>query len=419
MRKNVCRNVAKLAALVFLGLLVLPLAAFAQTAALTGYCNHGGTQASVSGMKSTNFQQTIIPSCTVTVFLTGTQTKATLFADTNGTPLSNPFTANASSSLTSGQWTFWVAVNQGYDVVGSGGVAPNTYSSPVPLVTGGFPGFQFSGGGVAQIIAGTGVTLSPTDGLGTVTINSTGGGGGPFPLTDTFITGAGNNGIPNFFASSSCNALSCAAGTPSTSTDTSIGINQAGNSTTNSSALFDFRYNAFGMYNTNPLPSGFGFNFVIQSGFPAETAYTTGSKSAIQGAEQDMRFEQALFINPGYVTSGEGCPFNCPSAGYTSTAQWQIQNVLTQNNFFPGAGVRGIWGQTNNFTGIGDASVMHFNNLYAGVQSQLPTKVYTDLESRTSQHQQIGKEQLPLLLILATLSPIRRPRQILRASDGT
>ena len=34
------------------------------------------------------------------------------------------------------------------------------------------------GGGVTQITAGTNVTISPTDGLGNVTVNSTGGGGG-------------------------------------------------------------------------------------------------------------------------------------------------------------------------------------------------------------------------------------------------
>ena len=39
-------------------------------------------------------------------------------------------------------------------------------------------------GGVVQILAGTNVTLSPADGLGTVTINATGGGGGS-PATPT------------------------------------------------------------------------------------------------------------------------------------------------------------------------------------------------------------------------------------------
>ncbi len=47
-----------------------------------------------------------------------------------------------------------------------------------------------SNGGVTQIVAGTNVTISPTDGLGAVTINST-GGGAAFPFTgNAIITGS-------------------------------------------------------------------------------------------------------------------------------------------------------------------------------------------------------------------------------------
>jgi hypothetical protein len=46
-------------------------------------------------------------------------------------------------------------------------------------------------GGVTQIIAGTNVTISPTNGLGAVTINSTGGSGNAFPYTGSAqITGS-------------------------------------------------------------------------------------------------------------------------------------------------------------------------------------------------------------------------------------
>lgn len=41
-------------------------------------------------------------------------------------------------------------------------------------------------GGVTQIIAGTNVTISPTNGLGTVTINSSGGGGGSSATSNLF-----------------------------------------------------------------------------------------------------------------------------------------------------------------------------------------------------------------------------------------
>jgi len=53
-------------------------------------------------------------------------------------------------------------------------------------------------GGVTKIIAGTNVTISPTNGLGNVTINSAGGAGGGASvlddLTDVVITGTPTNG---------------------------------------------------------------------------------------------------------------------------------------------------------------------------------------------------------------------------------
>jgi len=108
------------------------------TASVSGYCNAGATKASASNVKSTNYQQGVIPSCTVTVYITGTQTLATIYADNTGTSLSNPFTANSASSINSGYWLFYAASSQGYDVVLSGGVSPNMYTYPVTL-TGMYP----------------------------------------------------------------------------------------------------------------------------------------------------------------------------------------------------------------------------------------------------------------------------------------
>jgi hypothetical protein len=68
-----------------------------------GYC-----QAQNTGARSTG--------CTVTVYQTGTLTLATIYADNIGTPLANPFTANA----TSGLWAYY-ADNGRYDVQFSGG----------------------------------------------------------------------------------------------------------------------------------------------------------------------------------------------------------------------------------------------------------------------------------------------------------
>jgi hypothetical protein len=102
--------------------------AVAQNSALTGYCTQGATAALVSGLKSTNQLQGVIPKCTVTVFQTGTSTKATIYSNSTRTPLANPFTANA----TSGQWLFYAATAC-YDVVLSGGTPPNSFQSPVTL----------------------------------------------------------------------------------------------------------------------------------------------------------------------------------------------------------------------------------------------------------------------------------------------
>ena len=109
----------KLALLLLLAAPVLK----AQTAALPVYdCTQHGTQALTSGLKSTNFQQGIVPSCQVTIYLTGTTTIAT-------TSPQSPFTANSNGSLP----PVYAATGQGYDVVFSGKIPPNTYPSPVTL----------------------------------------------------------------------------------------------------------------------------------------------------------------------------------------------------------------------------------------------------------------------------------------------
>lgn len=111
----------------------------AQTGAITDFCKQGATVANTSGLTSNNTLQGVIAGCLVSVYATGTTNLATIFADGSSTPLSNPFTANT----TTGQWIFYAAVNQGYDVVLSGGIPPNTYQSPLTL-TDLFPASAFS-----------------------------------------------------------------------------------------------------------------------------------------------------------------------------------------------------------------------------------------------------------------------------------
>ena len=108
---------------IFAMLLWSAAVAHTQTAVLPVYaCTLPGTQAKVSGLASTNYQMGVIPSCTVTVYLTGTGTIAT-------TSPQSPFTANTNGSIQ----PIYAAINQAYDVVLSGGIPPNTYPSPVTL----------------------------------------------------------------------------------------------------------------------------------------------------------------------------------------------------------------------------------------------------------------------------------------------
>jgi len=116
----------------FIWLTVLLMAGtmtWSQNRSLTGWCYMGATKASTSGISSTNLLQGVIPSCEVTVFLTGTTTLATLSTDAGGlAPLGNPFTAT-----TAGFWIFFAVGNTAYDVVLSGGNPPNVYPQPVTL----------------------------------------------------------------------------------------------------------------------------------------------------------------------------------------------------------------------------------------------------------------------------------------------
>lgn len=113
---------------------MVALPAFAQTDAFNGFCQQGGVSATTQGSPSTNKLNGVIPKCTVTVYLTGTLTKATIYSDSLNTVLANPFTADALGAAAPGKWLFWAATGQGYDVVMSGGIPPLTFPTPVTLV---------------------------------------------------------------------------------------------------------------------------------------------------------------------------------------------------------------------------------------------------------------------------------------------
>ena len=135
---------------------VVPLSA--QTAAINGFCAERRKIGSRQRPESSNKLDQVIPSCKVTVFLTGTTTPATIYKDAIGTPLSNPFTADSLAAVAPGKWLFFAATNQGYDVTMSGGIAPLTYAAPVTLTD-----LQVGGGGSGgtTVVEVNGTPISP------------------------------------------------------------------------------------------------------------------------------------------------------------------------------------------------------------------------------------------------------------------
>lgn len=81
---------------------------------LQGWCQQGNAIVTTSGLLSSTKVQGSYPSCTVTVYLAGTITLATIYADNSLTPKANPFTA-----ASDGTWFFYAA-NTRYDVAFSG-----------------------------------------------------------------------------------------------------------------------------------------------------------------------------------------------------------------------------------------------------------------------------------------------------------
>ena len=148
-------------------LLLSCVPALSQTAAFNGVCSQGGTSAAVQGVQSTNKLAGIVPKCQVSVFLTGTTTPATIFADVAGTPLANPFYATALGSAAPGSWLFFAGTGQGYDVTMSNGTqtpVPGFPAGPVTLtdliVTAG------GGGGSGCTTTGAAGTLQGANGAG-------------------------------------------------------------------------------------------------------------------------------------------------------------------------------------------------------------------------------------------------------------
>src|SRR6185437_753739 len=100
-----------------LALLVCPATARQR---IYGYCSKGGQAVMIHGSSSTTKWLQTFPSCTVTVYQTGTLTLSTLYSDNAGTAKPNPFVADSTS------YWFFYADNGRYDVSIS-----NTGTNPI------------------------------------------------------------------------------------------------------------------------------------------------------------------------------------------------------------------------------------------------------------------------------------------------
>jgi lysophospholipase L1-like esterase len=166
---------------VLLGLLLWAVPAHAQTyVPVNGWCQDGNQPIRVSGIASTNPAQASYPLCTLTVLIHGGGA-ATIYSDSSGTPLANPFTANAN-----GSWQFWVLVGT-YDVTMTGGTpalpGPVTFSFTTASGSGGggssfYQTVQANGVAVTQepklnLLGGPGIATTCADDAGSTRSNCT------------------------------------------------------------------------------------------------------------------------------------------------------------------------------------------------------------------------------------------------------
>ena len=146
-------------------------------------------------MNSSNYMDGIIPGASVTVYLTGTTTKATIYADGSNTPLSNPFFSNLAPGTNPGGFIFWSAQNQGLDIQAQGGMgnascttSPLCYPTATTLQTDVYPNNSISPFPlpISISIGGTGATTASgaLANLGGAPLTGT-GTSGTWPISTT------------------------------------------------------------------------------------------------------------------------------------------------------------------------------------------------------------------------------------------
>ena len=128
-----------------IALTVLPLQAREK---LQGWCQQGNQTVTTNGVASTTKVQRSYPSCTVTVYNSGTLTLSTIYSDNVGTPKANPFTA-----ASTGIWFFYASDGR-YDVTFSGGGITS------PFTLGDYSLLDLSGGYLTSINSQTGPAIT-------------------------------------------------------------------------------------------------------------------------------------------------------------------------------------------------------------------------------------------------------------------
>jgi hypothetical protein len=284
-------------------LLLSCVPALSQTAAFNGLCSQGGTSAAVQGVQSTNKLAGIVPKCQVSVFLTGTTTPATIFADGAGTPLANPFYATALGSAAPGSWLFFAGTGQGYDVTMSNGT-----QTPVP----GFPAgpvtltdlIVTAGGG-----GGSGCTTTGAAG----TLQGANGAGGCEPA-NVQVNGVNVPQSPNFTNSSTVTFSNPSGNTVTATAAPTLTIQHNGTSTGVDQTLLNFN-------DTPPsIPSG-----TVPVTFQTNTAGLVSGTVPASGAGIQPQIippiaGQSVTIFPTVATPTQGSSQNTVTLGQSLTS---------------------------------------------------------------------------------------------------
>lgn len=173
----------------FVAILVMACSTSALAAGkLQGYVELGGQSVRTSGFLSTTKAQISYPGATVTVYVGGTTTLATIYSDSSLTPQANPFTADSNAF-----WSFY-AGDGDYDVrfSGTGIVTPWTISG----MRIGWQGTTCVGDGVTDVTACLQTLINATPAGGTLVL--AGGVNYQYKVTSTInvtspitITGGG------------------------------------------------------------------------------------------------------------------------------------------------------------------------------------------------------------------------------------